>query len=64
MDPVPVDRLTLVDVVESGDWAVELSRPVLVQPGEQMWVDGSALVVQRSDGRLIRHEGDGHWICR
>ncbi|GAA1552344.1 hypothetical protein GCM10009827_086360 [Dactylosporangium maewongense] len=61
--PAPVDRLTLVDRVDAGDWAVELPRPVFLRRGEQVWVDGDAVCVGRPDGDVIRHEGTGYWIC-
>jgi hypothetical protein len=63
-DPAPVARLTLVTMVEAGDWAVELPRPLLLHPGEHVRIVGSLLFVRQPDGEVARHQGDGAWLCR
>ncbi|XVV09846.1 hypothetical protein ACQP2X_34025 [Actinoplanes sp. CA-131856] len=60
-DPAPVARLTLVTMVEAGDWAVELPRPLLLHPGEHVWIVGSSLFVRQPDGKVLRHEGNGSY---
>ncbi|GIE81975.1 hypothetical protein Aph02nite_79250 [Actinoplanes philippinensis] len=63
-DPAPVARLTLVTMVEAGDWAVELPRPLLLHPDEHVWIVGSSLFVRRLDCEVARYEGVGVWLCR
>ncbi|SLM02427.1 hypothetical protein ACSP50_5676 [Actinoplanes sp. SE50/110] len=61
---MPVARLTMVTKVEAGDWAVELPRPLFLQPGDHVWIVGSSLFVRHPDGEAARHEGSGFWLCR
>jgi hypothetical protein len=63
-EPVPVTRLTAVTKIEATDWAVELPHPVFLRDGDSFWVDGDAVCVVRPDGNVIRHEGEGYWLCR
>jgi hypothetical protein len=63
-EPVLMTRLTVVATVEAGDWAVELPHPVFLRNGEHVWIDGDAVCVSRPDGDVIRHEGEGYWLCR
>jgi hypothetical protein len=63
-EPTLVTRLTVVTMVEAGDWAVELPRPLFLQVGEQIWVEGASVFVRRPDGDVIRHHGSGFWLCR
>jgi hypothetical protein len=63
-EPVVVTRLTIVTMLEAGDWAVELPRPLVLRRGESVWVDGAAVYVRGLDGDVIRHAGDGVWLCR
>lgn len=61
---MPVTRLTIVTMIEAGDWAVELPHPLLLRAGERVWVEGATFFVRRPDGAVIRHDGDGLWLCR
>ncbi|WP_436534384.1 hypothetical protein [Actinoplanes sp. HUAS TT8] len=63
-EPQPVTRLTMVTMVESEDWAVELPQPLLLHPGDHIWVSDAAIYVRRPSGEVTRHDGDGHWLCR
>ncbi|PZV88422.1 hypothetical protein SAMN05443287_12325 [Micromonospora phaseoli] len=51
-------------MVEAGDWAVELPRPLILHAGEQVWIEGAAVFVRQPDGDVVRHDGDGFWLCR
>ena len=63
-DPAPVNRLTIVTLVEADDWAVELPSSLFLRPGQQVWVEGAVVFVRQPDGDVIRYDGDGFWLCR
>ncbi|MDG4798189.1 hypothetical protein [Micromonospora sp. WMMD1082] len=63
-DPTPVTRLTIMTMVEAGDWAVELPRPLILHVGDEVWIEGAAVFVRQPDGDVVRHDGDGFWLCR
>lgn len=63
-DPTLVNRLTIATMIEAGDWAVELPRPLLLHVGEQLWIEGGTVFVRRVAGDVIRHGGEGFWLCR
>ena len=62
-EPAPVTRLTLVSSLESGDWSVELPRPLFLRRGEHVWVEDTTVCVRGVDGQVVRHAGKGAWVC-
>jgi len=49
--------LLLNEVRFDPDWIFRLDRPLFLIPGDQVWMDGDRLVIQRTTGQVEHPPG-------